>query len=140
MTLAHAILDKTAAPVLVFGAAPEHDAADTLDLREMDVPTSDVELRNNVRLCWRRSPRLVVRIDDEPTAQVEALLLELVRREVRLSADQVESFGADRQIVVRGAAQRPPPRLLRWFPARLRDPDDATTPPMKAGRANARRR
>jgi hypothetical protein len=120
MSLAHNALAHGTLPALVFDAPLGTDEPDTLDLRALDVPVSDAEIRNDLRTRWREQPRLVVRIDDEPTARVEALLLELVRREVRLTASDVDRFSDAHTVVVKVSSKAPSPRLARLFPVRLR--------------------
>jgi hypothetical protein len=142
----HALLHGTL-PALVFDAPLGTDEPGTLDLRALDVPVSDVEIRNDLRARWREQPRLVVRIDDEPTARIEALLLELVRREVRLTASEVDRFSDAHTVVVKVSSKTPPPRLARLFSVRVRAGVSTATakptikkPIASPGRTDARRR
>lgn len=113
--LAHAT-----APVLMFDAPLEGDDAGVLDLRATDLPMSDVMVRNDVRRRWRSALRLVVRIDADPSPRVRALLLELARREVRLTADEVDRFDDTHTVLVKIAAAAPPASLVPFFPIRVR--------------------
>ncbi len=138
-TTAARVLATATAPALLFAARPEDDDAGVLDLRTTDLPASDVMVRNEVRRRWRAAEKLVVRIDEHPTASVQALLLELSRREVRLTADEVERFDANHTVLVKTAAPTPPASLVRFFPIRLRAEPSAAS--FRAhGSAHARRR
>lgn len=141
------VLAHATAPALVFDAPLVGDDASVLDLRATDLPLSDVMVRNDVRRRWRSAPRLVVRIDAEPSPRVQALLLELTRREVRLTADEVERFDDTHTVLVKTDASAPPASLVRFFPIRLRAgaaPSGRATSTSSArvttGGTNARRR
>ena len=145
------VLQHATSPALLFAAPLLDDDASVLDLRATDLPVSDVMLRNEARRRWRERKRLVVRIDEAPTAQIVALLLELSRREVRLSADAVDRFADDHNVVVRTTAAVPPASLVRFFPIRVRAVSSTTAhtppappapqkPPKAIGRTNAGRR
>lgn len=127
------VLAHATAPALMFDAPLDGDDAFVLDLRATDLPMSDVMVRNDVRRRWRSARRLVVRIDAEPSPPVRALLLELARREVRLSADEVDRFDDTHTVLVKTAAAAPPAGLLRFFPIRVR----AAAAPSAAGVVNA---
>jgi hypothetical protein len=120
MSRSELVLVHATAPALVFASDPARDGVDVLDLRATDLPLDDVVVRAEVLRRWRAQATLVVRIDEAPTRQVQALLLELSRREVRLTSVQVERFDDAHRVVVRTAAKAPPAAVTMWFPIRVR--------------------
>ena len=121
-SVTNAVLKHSTLPTLVFAApitAAAHDA-DVVDLRALDLPVSELALRNTVRAAWIRSPLLTVRVDGAPSAQVLALLHGLVRGELRYGPTEVERFD-DHRVVALTDAHAPSPALLALFMARVRD-------------------
>lgn len=132
----NAVLTHSTLPTLVFGCAlTATEGTDVVDLRALDVPVSDLALRNIVRAAWRRAPLLTVRVDGAPSGQVLALLHGLVRRELRFGPAQLERFDERHRIVALTDAQAPSPALLALFIARVRAPSTDST---ETGSAHAR--
>lgn len=107
-------------PALVFASPRATDGAGVLDLRALDTPVSDLALRNAVRVAWRASATLTVRVDGAPDAQVLTLLHGLVRRELRFSADHIERFDDQHELRALTDAEVPSAALLALFPLRVR--------------------
>lgn len=127
LSAAERALEHSERPALVFDCPRSADAPDVVDLRALDTPVSDVALRNAVRVAWRASRTLTVRVDGAPTAQVLALLHALARRSIFHSPDHIERFTDTHRVVARTDAASPSEALLALFPVRVR----ASAPPAK---------